>query len=408
MIDLYERTENIEFCPLFSWSKYVTGKDVIGVSSDKPMKKQIRLTLILSLVAGLTAVSLTASNWKTGMEKGKPGIKSAGSISFGPEGILFIADAKSAAIHAIATGDDQMAKASPVNLQGINTQIASLLGITADEILIQDIAVNPISKHTYLSVSRGRGPSAIPVVVRVEGKDKLVVLDFNEIEHSTALLPDAPEDKLVGQGRRQSNKRLESITDIAFLDDRVLIAGLSNEEFASTLRGIPFPFKSVGEGTRVEIYHGAHGQFETKSPVRTFVPINIGTEPHLLAAYTCTPLVQIPLKSIEPGAKIVGKTIAELGNRNRPLDMIVYQKDGKDFLLMANSSRGIMKINAHNIESIDKIEKRVEGGGSEGLPYETIESWKGIDQLDQLDDQHAILLVRADNGSLNLVSRPLP
>ena len=365
-------------------------------------------THLLSLMIGLSISTLTASSWKAGMEKGKPDIRSAGSISFGPEGILFIADAKSASIHAIATGDTEKAKASPVKLDGINTQIAGLLGTVADEILIQDIAVNPISKHTYLSVSRGRGPSAIPVIIRVESKNKLVVLDFNNIEHSTALLPDAPEDKMVGEGRRRSNKRLESITDIAFLDDRVLIAGLSNEEFASTLRGIPFPFKSVEAGTRVEIYHGAHGRFETKSPVRTFVPINIGTEPHLLAAYTCTPLVQIPLKSIEPGAQIVGKTIAELGNRNRPLDMIVYNKDGKDFLLMANSSRGIMKINAHSIESVDKIEKRVEGGATEGLPYETIESWKGIDQLDQLDDQHAILLVRADNGSLNLVSRPLP
>ena len=353
-------------------------------------------------------MTLSAANWKDGMQTGKPDIRSAGVISFGPEGILLIADAKSASIHAIATGDTQSAKASPIAFQGINTQIASLLGTTADEILIQDIAVNPISKNAYLSVSRGRGPAAIPVIVRAEGKDKLLVLDFTSVEFATANLPDAPEDKVVGEGRRSSNKRMESITDIAFLEDRILVAGLSNEEFASTLRGIPFPFKSVGKGTRVEIYHGAHGRFETKSPVRTFVPFNIGTEPHILAAYTCTPLVQIPLQSIQPGAQIVGKTIAELGNRNRHLDMIVYHKEGKDFLLMANSSRGIMKINTHSIASIDKIEKRVEGGGAEGLPYETIDSWTGVDQLDKLDDQHAILLVRADDGALNLESRPLP
>jgi hypothetical protein len=34
-----------------------------------------------------------------------------------------------------------------------------------------------------------------------------------------------------------------------------------------------------------------------------------------------------------------GKTVAELGNRNRPIDMIVYEKDGKEFLLIANNSR---------------------------------------------------------------------
>jgi hypothetical protein len=51
-----------------------------------------------------------------------------------------------------------------------------------------------------------------------------------------------------------------------------------------------------------------------------------------------------PLASLKPGAKVTGTTIAELGNRNRPLDMIVYQKGGQDYLLMANNSRGVMKI----------------------------------------------------------------
>jgi len=52
---------------------------------------------------------------------------------------------------------------------------------------------------------------------------------------------------------------------------------------------------------------------------------------------------------LKPGAKVKGKTVAELGNRNRPIDMIVYQKGGKDYLLLANSSRGVMKINADEI-----------------------------------------------------------
>ena len=40
----------------------------------------------------------------------------------------------------------------------------------------------------------------------------------------------------------------------------------------------------------------------------------------------------IPLSELKPGNKVKGKTIAELGNRNRPLDMIVYKgKDGKEY-----------------------------------------------------------------------------
>jgi len=136
------------------------------------------------------------------------------------------------------------------------------------------------------------------------------------------------------------------------------------------------------------------------------VPFTVGNKPSLLAAYTCTPLVQFPIDALKPGAKIMGKTVAELGNRNRPLDMIVYQKGGKEYLLLANSSRGIMKISTDQISSVEKIEAPV--ADKKGLPYETIESWTGIDQLDRLDTQHAAVLRRAEGGSLNLESLPLP
>ena len=59
---------------------------------------------------------------------------------------------------------------------------------------------------------------------------------------------------------------------MAFIDGRLYVAGLSNEEFASKLRSMPYPFASVDHGTSVEIFHGTHGQFETRSPVYTFVP----------------------------------------------------------------------------------------------------------------------------------------
>ena len=372
----------------------------------KPITRNILLTL---LALGVVVPGATAANWTADMKEGKPAFKSMGPLAFGPEGILLVADTKGAAIVAIATADTKAAAdAKPLKVEAINQKVAGLLGASADQILIDDLAINPISRSAYLAVSRGRGPDATPVLIRVkaDGQPEIVALD--KVKFSRAELPDAPVDGVVGDSNRRSNPRQESITDIAFFQDRVLIAGLSNEEFASTLRAIPFPFKTVANGTSVEIYHGAHGKFETRSPVRTFVPFKIGNEPHLLAAYTCTPLVQFPIKELQPGAKIKGKTIAELGNRNRPLDMIVYQKDGKDYLLLANSSRGVMKISTDDIEKAESITAPVSGGGKKGQPYETIEDWKGIDQLDRLDQKNAVVLRRAEGGSLNLESLPLP
>jgi hypothetical protein len=365
------------------------------------------VTTSLSLWLGLSAVG--AANWTAGMKEGNPGLKSAGPLAFGPDGILLVADTRGAAVVAIATGDTKPAAgAKTVKVEGINQKVAALLGTAADKILIDDMVVNPISHHIYLAVSRGRGPEAMPILVRVKNGSDLEVVALDKVKFSRGELPDAPVDGVVGPGNRQSNPRQESITDIAFFQDRVLIAGLSNEEFASTLRAIPFPFQTVANGTSVEIYHGAHGRFETRAPVRTFVPFNIGHEPHLLAAYTCTPLVEFSINELKPGAKIKGKTIAELGNRNRPIDMIVYQKGGKDFLLLANSSRGVMKISTDNIEGAQSITAPVPDGGRKGQTYETIEGWKGVDQLDQLDAQNAVVVRRTESGSLNLESMALP
>ncbi len=359
----------------------------------------------LALAVGLTGAR--AVNWTDGMNEGKPAFKSIGPLAFGPEGILFVADTKAAAVTAIATGDTKSADdTKPIKVVGIDQKLAALLGTTADQILINHLAVNPISRTAYLAVARGRGPDAVPVLVRVKSDGQLEVVSLEKVKFSRGELPDAPIDGVVGEDRRQSNPRLESITDIGFLEDRVLIAGLSNEEFASTLRAIPFPFKAVANGTSVEIYHGSHGQFETRSPVRTFVPFQVGDQASLLAAYTCTPLVQIPISDLKPGAKIKGKTVAELGNRNRPLDMIVYQKDGKDYLLLANSSRGVMKINADEIAGAESITSHV--NDRKGVTYETIASWKGIDHLDRLDPTHAIVLRHDDGGPMNLESLLLP
>ncbi len=353
------------------------------------------IPLSLATACALSLSLAAAADWTAGMTEGKPSFKSMGPLAFGPDGVLFVGDSKSASVVAIATGDTGKTDAKPLRVEGISNQLAALLGASADQIIIDDLAVNPLSHNAYLAVSRGRGPDAIPVLIKVglDGKPSVVKLD--KVKHSTAQLPDPPVDGMVGRGRRAKNPRMEAITDLAFLEDRLLIAGLANEEFASSLRAIPFPFKKVSGGTTVEIYHGAHGKFETRSPVRTFVPFNISNEPHLLAAYTCTPLVQFPVKNLTPGAQIRGKTIAELGNWNRPLDMIIYKKGGKDFLLIANNARGIMKFDAEKIEAAEGIETKISGTG--GLSYDTIDSWKGVTQLAQLGKDHALVLRTDDD-----------
>lgn len=350
------------------------------------------------LLALVTAAPSWSADLTDTLSKGTPKLQSAGPLAFGPEGILFVSDPKGAAIFAIATNDTKGDDTKAINVEGIDAKIASMLGTKTDDVLINDVAVNPASGMAYLSVSRGRGPDAIPAIVRVHSSGRPEALSLKDMAYAKAELPNAPADKVSGEGRRRRNNRTESITDITYHDGKLVVAGLSNEEFASNLRAIPFPFEKVDGGTAIEIFHGAHGKYETRSPVRTFAMFRIGGEPHVLAAYTCTPLVTIPLAELESGKKVQGRTVAELGNRNRPLDMIVYEKDGKSFLLMANSARGVMKVSTDGIEDREGITERVGGGGKAGQSYETIETLEGVVQLDRLNDRQALVLVKTDAG----------
>jgi hypothetical protein len=322
--------------------------------------------------------------------------------------VLFIADTKAAAIIAVATEDTKPAASSAaIKSEAINEKIAALAGTSADQIEINDLAVNPVSRQAYLAVSRGKGPDAVPLLVRVTASGQPELVSLSKVKFSRAELPDAPADAAPAPGKKGgSNPRSEAITDIAYADGRVLIAGLSNEEFSSTLRAIPFPFSKIEKGTAIENYHGSHGRFETRAPVRTFVPYKVGNEQQLLAAYTCTPLVQFALSDLKPGAKITGKTIAEFGNRNRPLDMIVYQKDGKDYLLIANNARGVIKVAAEQITpSAEAITAKVPD--TQGLKFEKID-WTGVAQLDRLDARNALVVRTGAGSALNLETLALP
>jgi len=360
--------------------------------------------LLCGLVITLSILAVFAfAAPPNGLVSGKADLKSAGALAFGPDGVLFVGDSTQASIFAIDTEDSKAAAgAAQVEIHGINEKIAALAGTSADQILINDVKVNPASKNIYLSASRGKGADAMPLLVRVNAAGKVEVLSLDHVKYAMVTLPDPPEAQ---SGAR--NPRMDTITQIAYLNGNLLVAGLSNEEFSSNLRTIPFPFKNAGKGANIEIFHGSHKRYETNSPIRTFVPYTIGHEQFILAAYTCTPLVKIPVSELKPGNKVKGTTIAELGFGNRPLDMLTYRKNGHDFLLMANSARGVMKMSAEHLDSYEAITKPVEV--TAGVPYETIKELTGVQHLEKFDDSKALILAKADAAaSMDLKTVALP
>jgi hypothetical protein len=334
-----------------------------------------------------------------------PAFESIGPLTFGANDVLFAADTEAAAIYALdlgraATGGAPGTKA----VAGVDQKIAALLGSTAADITITDLIVHPKTQNSFVSVMRGQGTAARPVLVRIDGAGAMTVVDLAQLTSTKVSLQNAPSAAPAPAGRQ--SPRAQSVTDMAFMDGKLYVAGLSNEEFSSKLRAIPYPFAPAADkGTSVEIFHTNHNALETRSPVYTFVPYKVGNTPNLIAGYLCTPLVRFPVASLTPGAKVMGATIAELGAGNRPLDMVLYKKDGKEFLLMSNTSRGVMKIPTATFGTAPHIATAV--GGTAGIAYETIASMQGVQQLDLLDSSHSIVIAKA-GSSLDLQTPALP
>jgi hypothetical protein len=362
--------------------------------------------IALTLSSLLTLGSVTQAAHKWGLKDGTPDFASAGQLAFGPDGVLFVGDAKGAAVFAIDTRDAQPANAvAPRNIDNLSAALERLPG-AKPPIAVNDLAVNPLSGQIYLSLSVG--DTRAPALARIDHAGAVSLLDLKNVPFLKATLPNPPEDKITGEGPRARNRRDETVTDIAYASGKVLVAGVTASDAPSRIREIAFPFSDNATGTPIEIYHGAHGKLEDNATVRTFVTMTIDGEPSVLAGFTCTPLVRFPLASLSKGDKTRGTTVAELGNRNMPLDMIVYQKADENFLLMSNNNRGVMKISTRDIGRKEGISQPVPGEKlTAGQTFETIADLAGTVQLDRLSDTLAVV-IRQQDGGLRLQTVPLP
>ena len=363
--------------------------------------------LKLGLSLGLLTVLLSVANpvqaaHRWGLKTGTPDIKSAGQLAFGPDGILFIGDSQGANLFAVDTGDGQSAaKKSEQKIDNLSAKLEEAAGKAP--VAVNDLAINPLSGNLYLSVSIGEEKK--PAIVKIDGAGKLSVMKLENVPFLQATLPNPPEDKVTGEGPRARNNRQAAITDIAFIDGKVLVSGLTSDKASSRIREFPFPFADRESGANIEIYHANHGKLEDNAAVRAFIPMMIDGEPSILAGFTCTPLVRFSLDSVESGKPVRGTTVAELGNRNMPLDMVAYEQNGEKFLLMSNTARGVMKISTKDIGRKEGINEPVKGIA--GQTYETIAPLEGTVQFDRLnDDQIVVIIKNGDVLSLKTVALP--
>jgi hypothetical protein len=364
---------------------------------------------------------LIALGMSTNAMAGDVTLRSAGALSFGPGDVLFVGDNLAGKVHAFdfpseafdnqegyALGRAQSFEGRTI-IDNIDGQIAAILGTTADEVVINDMVVHPVSKQIFVSVHRGKGPKPSPIILKVN-KGILTPVDLSAAEHSFIALNVASE-KAFEFG--QSLNTL-AITDIDYFNGELFIAGLSNEEFSSKLRRVAFPFKGKVSESSIEIWHAVHAQFETRAPIITQDIRVIDDVPTLIAVYACTPLVKIPLSDLQDGKKVRGTMIGEMGFGNTPIDIVsfthpMYQQD---VVLVTNTNRSAVQV---TLSDIGKAEAMPFGEGVQpvfstaGVPqYELPMS--GTLHLALMDEQWAVTVRRdpEDVSNLQLHTLPIP
>lgn len=349
---------------------------------------------------GLVSMAVGSVHAKPGMSLGTVELQSIGPMTFADQGVLLVGDPMTATVHAIDTEDSKSGSGTP-SIDNLSTAIQSSLGIEG-KLEIGELAVNPDTGNAFISVASGGQVH----LVKVNRSGDISKVNLDKVPHASKSLPNPPADKEVKRRGRSRNPRRQSITDLAFFDGKVMVTGLSAGDSPSRVLEMPYPFAENSVATSVEIFHAAHGRVEDAT-IQTFLPMMVDGEPSLLAGFTCTPLVRFPVNELDGAGKVRGTTIAELGNRNTPLDMVVYEKNGKTSILMSNTARGTMKISTDGITEREGLTERVGNGGTAGQPFETVDSLTGIQQMDKLDDAHALAIVD-EKGTMALRSIDLP
>ncbi len=342
-----------------------------------------------------------------GLTPGPVELQSIGPMTFASDGVLLVGDPKAATVYAIDMNSDAAdASANGSSMPAIKdlkAAVASAISAPASEVTIGELAVDEDSQSIVISAqSRGRVS-----LLKVNHDGKVESINLDKIAHASKQLPNPPADEVTGEGRRRKNLRMESITDLAFFDGKVIVSGVSAGDSPSSVSEFPFPFSDNSVVTNVQIYHAAHGRVEEPT-IRTFVPMMIDGEPTVLAGFTCTPLVRFPIDSLDGKETVRGTTVAELGNWNTPIDLIAYEKDGKSNLLMSNTARGLMKISTENIQNAAGLTERVDNGGTAGQSFQKIDNLDGVTQMDKLSASQAVAIVGKPEETQQLLVIDLP
>lgn len=374
-----------------------------------PLLRNASVTLAATLLA-LIAARLDAGAVIETAATGNPGLRSIQVLSFAPEGVLLVGDGAGSQIVAIETGDTTPGEALSAPIENFGAKLAGHFGAKSDGVEILDIAANPESNTIYVAARRQADRQY--VIATVNGKGQIRELELDKVRYARI-------------GLSSGDVKVSTVTDVAWADDRIVAAGRSNETFASKIFSINAPLKndSKSDMFSAETYHVSHRRWETKAPMSVILPFRENDKTYVIGAFSCTPVVKYPLDSLKPGAQIKGTSVMELGSGNRPIDMFIYEKGGKQFVLsntfrfhherkpFGPSPYWTVKFEQGILAAKDDVNetalRRLKGYEPATERVTMVEAFHGVTQMDKVGKDRAVVL-RESKVGLDLAVLPLP
>jgi hypothetical protein len=335
---------------------------------------------------------------------------SAAVLKFGDDSTLFIGDSKGSALLAARISPQRGRVDRFFNVYDVDRKMAALLGCELDEVLINDLAVHPVTGRAYLAVEHGK--TGTPAILHLGPDEDIELLDLGSLQFSRVTLAD-PLPRRPGIPVGSVAPLDLTITDIACYGNIVLVAGLTNNAFRSTLRLVRYPFEEQPQQSFIEMYHTVHDRLETRAPINKLTVVELDGIPTVIAAYTCTPVVAIRLADLAVNQKVSAKTIAEIGYSSIPTSMFAFKEplpDGgsRSVLLITDKQRSAA------LFSMDDFAAAVRGPGMTtpamfdpaGVPYRPLPLAGVMRAADQADDKILTLRRNMDTGRYDLISWP--
>ena len=285
---------------------------------DQTMPRNWTRIAVLAAAGMIVATaSARAGDPTASLKQGNPQLKSAGPLGFGPDGILFVGDTQGAAVFAIDTGD-RVARDPEAPDQGRRPgrQGRRAARDRAAAGHDQRPGRQPgLGQRLPVGLARpgARAAPGAPAAGRRRQarRGRRSRTSGSPRPSSPTRRPPAPSSgaSRCGTSRSPTWPTSTAASSSPACRTRSSPRGCSPSRTRSA---------DAADGAAIEIYHGAHGRFETKSPVRTFVAYKIGSEPYLLAAYTCTPLVKVPVVRAQGGRPRQGHDHRRAGQPQPP------------------------------------------------------------------------------------------